>query len=107
MRPQILGCNQMLFTRPHESFPKIDNHRAPHINFERYFLDRFAIGLEMKAGIRVGAVVHACFNRAKINRASLRDFARELKLKRRVSRPMRDVISYPPLTLPKYTHAIK
>ena len=64
----------MLFTRPHESFPKIDNGRAPHINFERCFLDRFAIGLEMKAGISVGAVVQARINRPKINRASLRIF---------------------------------
>ena len=46
----------------------------------------------MKAGIGVGAVVHARFNRAKINRGSLRDFPRELKLKRRVSRPMGDII---------------
>src|SRR5438874_13244471 len=58
MRPQILGCNQMLFTRPHESFPKIDNHRASHINFERCFLDRFAIGLEMKAGTHADARFH-------------------------------------------------
>ena len=82
----------MLSARPQESFRKIDNHRAPHINLERRFLDRFAFHLEMKPGIGVGTVVHARFNRAKVNRASLCNFPGELKLKRHVSWPRRDLV---------------
>src|SRR5260370_42106156 len=66
MRPEILECNQMFFARPRESFCKIDNCRAPHINFERCFLDHFAICLEMKPRVGVRTIVYAHAYRAEI-----------------------------------------
>ena len=61
----------MFFARPRERFCKIDHCRAPHINFERCFLDRFAVCLEMKPCVGVRAIVHAHADRAEIDGIAL------------------------------------
>ena len=51
---------------------KIDHRCAAQISFERRFLDRFPIRVEMKSGISMRAIVHAHADRAQINACTFR-----------------------------------
>ena len=92
MRLEIFDCDQVFSFRLRESFPKIDNDRTAQINLKWRFLDRFALCVEMKSCVGVGAVVHTHFNRAKIDALAFRYRFRQLKMKRFVTRPFRQLV---------------
>ena len=102
MRLKIFHRDQVFFFRLRESLCEIDDGSAAQVNFERRFLDRFPVRVEMEFGIGVGAAMHAHTDRAKIYALALRYLSSQPKMKRLVSGPFRQIVRERPGDIPNF-----